>query len=149
MARRATDAQHHRHVIPGVDSSLSGLALKLVLAFVLALPEAFAQDRRSRSAGLRTYPLMAVGACGMVLLGQRAIDDVRDQADIMYGLLNSIGFIGSGALLKNPDEPSGMAAAVSLWLTAAMGAAVGYGLPVVALALSVTSAATFFMRKRS
>ena len=36
----------------------------LGIAYLLALPVAFDREKASRSAGLRTFPLVAVAACG-------------------------------------------------------------------------------------
>lgn len=137
-------------MIPDLDISLMGSILKMGLALLISLPMGWVRERNARSADLRTYPLVAVGACALLLIGQRSMtEDLRDQADIYYGLLTGVGFIGSGALLKSTDELHGMATAISLWVTAALGAAVAYGLPVVAVALSVMGSLTLLWNKPS
>jgi putative Mg2+ transporter-C (MgtC) family protein len=112
---------------------------RLALAFLLVLPLGWEREQRSRSAGLRTFPLLSVCVCGFLLLAQAAAGGVTRQADIFYGVLNGIGFVGSGALLKSPEHAGGMSTAVSLWVTGAIGAGVAYGCLAISAALSVMS----------
>jgi putative Mg2+ transporter-C (MgtC) family protein len=119
------------------DLSAVEAVLRLALAFLLALPLGWDREQRSRSAGLRTYPLLSVCACAFLLLPQGVAWDVGDQADVVYGLLSGIGFVGSGAMLRAPDHARGMSTAVSLWVTGAIGAGVAYGNPQISAALTL------------
>jgi putative Mg2+ transporter-C (MgtC) family protein len=121
------------------DVSLVDALLRLVIAFLLALPLGWDREQRSRSAGLRTYPLLSVCACGFLLLPQGVAWDVGEQSDVFYGLLSGIGFVGSGAMLKSPKRARGMNTAVSLWVTGAVGAGVAYGVPQISAALTLMS----------
>jgi putative Mg2+ transporter-C (MgtC) family protein len=113
--------------------------LRLGLAFLLVLPLGWERERRSRSAGLRTYPLLSVCVCGFLLLAQRTGWGPGGQADAFYGVLNGIGFVGSGAILKSARSTGGMSTAVGLWVTGAIGAGVAYGIPLISAALSLMS----------
>jgi putative Mg2+ transporter-C (MgtC) family protein len=120
-----------------LDRSILGGALRLALALVLALPIGWQRERRSRSAGLRTYPLVSACVCGFLLLAQERAGGAGAQADVFYGVLSGIGFVGSGAVFKSPEGASGMSTAVSLWVTGAIGAGVAYGIPLISAALSL------------
>lgn len=116
--------------------------LQLLAAYLLAVPIAWDRERHERSAGLRTFPLVALGSCGYVLLALSvAGEDPSAMGRAIQGLITGIGFLGGGAILKDGSHVHGTATAASIWITAAMGAAVGFGQPLVALALSL---ATFF-----
>jgi putative Mg2+ transporter-C (MgtC) family protein len=117
------------------DLSALDAVLRLATAFVLALPLGWDREQRSRSAGLRTYPLLAVCACGFLLLAQQQTADASAQADVLYGLLSGIGFVGSGAMMRSPDR--GMSTAMSLWVTGAIGAGVAYGNAQIPAALTL------------
>lgn len=113
------------------------IVLQLVVAIVLALPTAWNREQHSRIMGLRTFPLVSLGACAYVLVGQSFIADSPDaMARIMQGLLSGIGFVGGGAILKNNDHVKGTASAASIWITGALGAAVGFRLWWLAVLLS-------------
>lgn len=114
----------------------------LALAYLLALPAGWNRERRERSAGLRTFPLVAVAACGFVLIGTAAAGTGAPQARVIQGLLMGIGFIGAGAIIKGTHQTHGTATAASLWATGALGAAVGYGLFGIALLLSLVTVVT-------
>lgn len=115
-------------------SHLIGLAV----AYVLALPIGWNREKEERSAGLRTFPLVAMGACGFVMIAIEVLGVASEgQARILEGLITGIGFIGGGAILKQGDRATGTATAASLWATGAVGAAVGYGQLDIAVILSV------------
>lgn len=113
--------------------------LPMLGAFLLALPIAWNRERHSNIMGLRTFPLVAVGACAYVMIGIAFIgpDNPDATARIMQGLMAGIGFVGGGAILKHDDHVSGTASAASIWIIGAMGAAVGFGYWGYAVALSV------------
>lgn len=127
-------------MIPHPPSALDAL-LRLALAFLLALPLGWDRERRSRSAGLRTYPLLSGCVCGFLLLAQQLAGDATAQADVFYGLLMGIGFVGSGAIMRSPDHPRGMTTAVSLWVTGAIGAGVAFGGAAISAALALLGVA--------
>jgi len=124
-------------VTGGAWDELPRMLLDLVAAFALGLPVGWEREHRALSPGLRTFPLVSMGACAFLLIGHHAFrDHVDGQARVLQGLLSGIGFIGGGAIIKGRAEIRGLATAVSLWVTAAIGAAVAYGLYPLAVALS-------------
>lgn len=117
--------------------------LDLAIAYVLALPIGWDREHEDRSAGVRTFPLVAIGACSFVLIAIRVLGETSTgQARIIEGLITGVGFIGGGAILKTSHRASGTATAASLWATGALGAAVGYGLYDIAFILSIVTFAT-------
>lgn len=115
----------------------------LVVAYVLALPIGWNREREERSAGIRTFPLVAMAACGFVLVAISVLGAASPgQARILEGLIVGVGFIGGGAILKHGTQTVGTATAASLWATGALGAAVGYGLYDIAVILSVVTYVT-------
>lgn len=119
------------------------IALRLGLAFLLALPVGWERDRPSRTAGLRSHALLSVGSCGVLLLAKGAGWEAQEQADALYGLLTGIGFVMTGALLAS-REAAGMRTAASLWVTGAIGAAVAHGAVGIAAALSLATGLTLW-----
>lgn len=115
---------------------LSNLVL-LGVAFVLALPVALNRERASRSAGLRTFPLVAIATCGLMLIGIRVLDSTDAEARVLQGIITGMGFIGGGAILKGREHVVGLATAASLWATGAMGIAVAWQRFEIAIVLSI------------
>lgn len=111
--------------------------IHLLVAYALALPIGWNREREERSAGLRTFPLVSMAACGFVMIAIEVLGiDSEGQARILEGLMTGIGFIGGGAILKQGDRARGTATAASLWATGAIGAAVGYGELDIAIIMS-------------
>ena len=112
--------------------------LALVVAYVLALPIGWNREKEEWSAGVRTFPLVAMAACGFVIIAAGVPGaDPDGQSRVLAGLMTGIGFVGGGAILKLGDRAMGTATAASLWATGATGAAVGYGQLDVAVILSL------------
>jgi putative Mg2+ transporter-C (MgtC) family protein len=98
--------------------------LELVLAYVFAIPIAWDRETNARTAGLRTFPLVAVAACAYMLIGYQVLDSTDAEARVIQGLMTGMGFIGGGAILKHGGSVRGTATAASLWATGAIGLAV-------------------------
>jgi putative Mg2+ transporter-C (MgtC) family protein len=114
--------------------------LNLAVAFVLGFPVGWDRERQDVAPGLRTYPLLAMGACAYLEIGQLAFRDHIDaQARVFQALVSGIGFIGAGAIIKDRGEVHGLATAVSLWVTVSVGIAASYQLYVLGAVLSATT----------
>jgi putative Mg2+ transporter-C (MgtC) family protein len=105
-------------------------------AFLLALPIGWEREQSERSAGLRTFPLVAMASCGYILIATEVLaDHPEGLARVIEGLMTGIGFIGGGAILKSGGSVRGTATAASIWNTGAVGAAVAFHRYDIALAL--------------
>lgn len=106
--------------------------VSIIAAYVLALPLAFERGVRSRAgSGLRTMPLVAVGACGYVLISrflyERGVYDTDGVVRTLRSVMTGIGFVGGGAILKTSRDVHGLATGAAIWMSGAIGAAVAYG----------------------
>jgi putative Mg2+ transporter-C (MgtC) family protein len=120
--------------------------LALGLAYLLALPIGWNRERAERSAGLRTFPLVAIATCGIVQATEHMMQGHPEgTARIIEGLMTGMGFIGGGAILKHDNSVRGTATAASLWATGATGAAVGVGAYDVAVMISAFTFVTLWL----
>lgn len=127
----------------GVHLDLLYDLIALLAAYGLALPIAWDRERNERSAGLRTFPLVAIAACGFIQAAETIThENAEATARIVEGLINGVGFIGGGAILVGKASIRGTATAASLWATGAIGTAVGLGAYETAIVLSVVTFAT-------
>jgi putative Mg2+ transporter-C (MgtC) family protein len=87
------------------------------------------RETSGKAAGLRTHMLVCAGTSLFVL----AAVDFGMQEDAMsrviQGLATGIGFLGAGAILKveSRDQIKGLTTAAGIWMTAAIGVAIGIG----------------------
>ena len=120
---------------------------ELAIAYALAMPVGWERERAVRSAGLRTFPLVAIATCGLVLVAERVAGGSPEaRARVLQGLITGTGFLAAGVVIKEPHEDAhgtgyirGMTTAVSIWTIGVVGAAVGFGLYDVATVLSVAA----------
>ena len=108
------------------------VAFKLILAAVLGAIIGVEREIKNRAAGFRTHIIVSVGACLIMLIGIDAIGDIssdraRDAARIAGQVVSGIGFLGAGTILQKKNGVSGLTTAATLWLSAAIGLAVGIG----------------------
>ncbi|WP_081422026.1 MgtC/SapB family protein [Tardiphaga robiniae] len=120
--------------------------IAMSIAYVLALPIGWNRERAERSAGLRTFPLVALATCGIVQATEGVLNGHPEgTARIIEGLMTGMGFIGGGAILKDNGSVRGTATAASLWATGATGAAVGLGAYDVAIVISLFTFLTLWL----
>lgn len=122
--------------IPFID--LSTLA-KLFGALLLSLPLALNREKAQRTAGLRTFTIVAVTSCGFMMTGLRFLEDSDLSARLMQGLIGGLGFLGGGAILKTSDSIKGMATAASIWSAGAIGMATAFAQWEVAFFISLVT----------
>lgn len=122
--------------------------LHLAIAYALAAPIGWDREVSTRSAGLRTYPLVAIGACSFLLVGDSFLANDESKSRLIEGLMGGLGFIGGGAILKRNDEISGMATAASIWITGAIGMSVALRYYEIAVILSLFSFMTLHYGNR-
>lgn len=121
-------------------AEVAGHLWQWAIAFALALPIARDREYRERSAGLRTFTLVAISTCGFLIAARSSFGSSVDaESRVWQGLLTGIGFIGSGAILKTGESVRGTATAASIWTTAAVGAAVAHQNYDVAVVLSAVN----------
>ncbi len=122
--------------------------IALAAAYALAIPIGWNRETEERSAGLRTFPLVAVASCGFVeTVEALTADDPAAMARVLEGVITGVGFLGGGAILQQRGSVKGTATAASLWVTGAIGVACGLENYDVALVLAIFTMATlWFMR---
>jgi putative Mg2+ transporter-C (MgtC) family protein len=103
--------------------------IRLIAAVLMGAVVGIQRERAGKSAGLRTHMLVAMGAALFVLVGSGVGMSLSDLSRVIQGLATGIGFIGAGAILKLSEEHEiqGLTTAAGIWMTAAVGVAVGLG----------------------
>lgn len=117
------------------------VAGQLILAIVLGALIGLEREIAKKSAGLRTYSLVALGAALFVIIPQLMFNEITslsyDPSRILSQVVVGIGFLGAGVIIFQKSHISGITTAASLWVTAAVGACVGYKLYSIAVISSL------------
>jgi putative Mg2+ transporter-C (MgtC) family protein len=100
------------------------LFLGLLLASIFGAIVGIEREMTIKPAGLRTHMIVSLGSCLFTLI---SVGFDFDPARIASGIVAGIGFIGAGAIWAEKDKIRGITTASSLWVTAAIGLAVGIG----------------------
>jgi putative Mg2+ transporter-C (MgtC) family protein len=121
------------------------LGLALLLSAAIGLEREWSQ----KDAGLRTYTLVGLGSALFVAISKYGFADVLGDRSVNFDpsrvaslIVSGIGFIGAGVIFVRRDAVHGLTTAAGIWVTAAVGAAAGASLWLLAVA---TTAAYFFV----
>lgn len=110
--------------------------VRILAAVGLGAVVGFEREANDQAAGLRTHISVALGACvfGIVsTLGFEAFERVTatnvrvDVTRVASQVVVGIGFIGAGVIWRQGATVRSVTTAASLWVTAAIGLAVGIG----------------------
>ncbi|MEE2819729.1 MAG: MgtC/SapB family protein [Planctomycetota bacterium] len=139
------------------------LIIRLVLAAILGAIIGLDRRIHSKPAGLRTMSLVSLGAATFTLVGISAMlqlvnaeqeaglnQMVRlDTSRVIAGIVGGIGFLGAGAIIQSRGRVQGMTTASGIWMTAAIGVAVGLGQYVLAFCATLLAFVILVLLKRS
>jgi putative Mg2+ transporter-C (MgtC) family protein len=138
---------------PVPDLSAVELGLRVLGAAVLGGAVGFERQLRHQSAGFRTHILVSLGACLFTLAGAYGVAPFfsRPDAELSFDptrvaaqVVSGIGFLGAGAIIRTGASVRGLTTAAALWVTAAIGLAVGLGYWPGAVAVTVTTVVALY-----
>lgn len=107
----------------------------LLLAALLSAIIGINRERAGFDAGLRTHIIVGVGACLFTILSRFAFPG-NDTARVASNIVVGIGFLGAGTIIRQENRARGLTTAAGIWVTAAVGMAVGTGAWLLACAAS-------------
>ena len=116
-----------------LDPETTQVFVQLVLAVTLGALIGLERQLAGKTAGVRTYALVALGSClfsyiskyGFVeFWGVSSFDPSRIASQVVVG----VGFIGAGLIVFKNDGVRGLTTAAGLWVSSAIGMAIGFRL---------------------
>lgn len=121
------------------------IILRLVCAVIVGGLIGLERGMKNRPAGLRTYMLVCVGSC-LIMLTNQYLFQVSGSGDPMRlgaQVVSGIGFLGAGTIIVTKhNQIKGLTTAAGLWAAAGVGLALGVGFYEAAL---VAGLAVFFV----
>lgn len=100
--------------------------LKILLALAAGGLIGIEREFRDKAAGFRTLIFIAVGSTLFTILSVKLPGD-KDVARIAANIVTGIGFLGAGVIMRDGGRVTGLTTAAAIWLTAAVGMALGSG----------------------
>jgi putative Mg2+ transporter-C (MgtC) family protein len=98
---------------------------ELVIAILIGCIIGVEREYRDKSAGFRTMILVSLGATMFTILSTKIGSGSPDR--IAANIVTGVGFLGAGVIFKDQSRISGITTATTIWITAALGMAVGAG----------------------
>lgn len=118
------------------ELTLLSVVLRLLAAVLIGGLIGFERGLKNRPAGLRTYMLVCIGAC-MVMITNQYVFQVYEAGDLVRmgaQVISGIGFLGAGTIVVTThNRIKGLTTAAGLWAAACVGLAIGIGFYEVAI----------------
>ncbi len=112
------------------ELNAASIILRMLLAVTCGGMLGVERGRAHQSAGMRTYMLVSLGACAVMLTGQYIFLTFQtgDPARLGAQVVSGIGFLGAGSIMVSHDAKiRGLTTAAGLWSSACIGLAIGIG----------------------
>ena len=106
------------------------ILVRILCALFLGGVIGMERGMKNRPAGLRTYMLVCVGSCLIMLTNQYIYQfyDTGDPVRMGAQVVSGIGFLGAGTIIiTRRQQIKGLTTAAGLWAAAAVGLALGIG----------------------
>ena len=103
------------------------LLVSVVLGMLIGLERSLA----GKTAGMRTYALVALGSCLFILVSRLVTDmflnvTLFDPLRVAAAIVMGIGFIGTGIAAVSSAHHGGLTTAAGIWVAAGIGMASGF-----------------------
>ena len=114
------------------------LTIRLLGATLLGAAIGLEREIRGKGAGIRTHLLVALGSALFMIVSMYAFPDASkfDASRVAAGVVGGLGFLCAGIIMKN-RHISGLTTAAGLWVTGAVGLAMGGGMYEVSILTTV------------
>ncbi len=132
-----------------LNSYNAAILSRLLLASLLSGLIGIEREVHGRAAGFRTHLLVGIGACLMMIVSEYFFTKygelgnntaVRmDPARVAAQIVTGIGFLGAGVIIKSGQVVRGLTTAVCLWVVAGIGMAIGSGLYLAAMIVTLVA----------
>ena len=118
--------QRDRFEYFNMEENMREVLLKLGLALLIGTIIGTEREYKNKAAGLRTLILICLGSTLFTILSSH-VGAPNETGRIASNIVTGIGFLGAGAIMREGLTVSGLTTASSIWVTAALGMAVGAG----------------------
>ena len=111
------------------DREMVQFVIRILIAMLVGAIIGLEREVTGKPAGLRTHMLVSLGSAMFVLIPLEIGLPKEELSRIIQGLATGVGFLGAGAIIKLSDrlEVQGLTTAATIWMTSALGMAVGLG----------------------
>jgi len=112
------------------EITYTAILLRILCALLVGGIIGIERGRKNRPAGLRTYMLVCVGSCLIMMTNQYVFQSIGTGDPVRLGaqVVSGIGFLGAGTIVVTKrNQIKGLTTAAGLWAAAGVGLALGIG----------------------
>jgi putative Mg2+ transporter-C (MgtC) family protein len=134
---------------PSTEIGLATMVLRLVLAGIIGGVIGYERRLHHKAIGIAGMMLVAIGSASYMLLATYlARSDPAAVSRALQGLLQGIGFLGGSVIFKSGTDVRGIKTAAAIWITGAIGLAIGTWYWWLGLLVGVATATILFVADR-
>lgn len=124
-------------------------ALKGLVAFICGFFIGLEREIKGKSAGLRTSVLICIGSALFTATGYEIVlqSGSGDPTRVFAQIVSGIGFLGAGVIIQSNGGIYGLTTASTIWITSAIGVAIGVGFEKVAIFSTFMTVGTLILLK--
>ena len=130
----------------------SEIIFQLVLAATIGFILGIEREVIGKPAGMRTYALVTLGATAFTIISKHGFGDVAgesfDPSRIAAQIVTGIGFLGAGIIIFKGVKVEGLTTASGLWVSAAIGMAIGAGMYSLAIVTAIIAFIVMVVMRR-
>jgi putative Mg2+ transporter-C (MgtC) family protein len=132
------------------DSATIDIIIRLFIALAFGMIIGAERVWAHKTAGMRTYALVAMGSALFVLVSEAMVATYMNHPGmnplhIVAQIVVGVGFLGTGLIFTHESKLMGMTTATGLWVSAGIGMACGFGLFKLALISTILTLFIFIV----
>ena len=125
-----------------ITLTTTAIIVRIAIAIGLGMVIGLERTLTGKTAGMRTYAMIALGASLFVIISEIIIATINNPLvasplAIPTAVITGIGFIGAGLIIFQANKITGLTTAASLWVTSGVGIASGFGLFTLAIITTI------------
>ncbi len=103
--------------------------VKLFMAMILGMVLGVERFVAHKTAGMRTYTLVSLGAAMFVIISQMVAElyNMPYTFHLIAAIISAAGFLGVGSIIRSDMKVIGITTATGLWVATGIGMACGFG----------------------
>ena len=114
--------------------------IRMIAACLCGILIGFERKNRAKEAGIRTHCIVCFAAALMMIISKYAFTDLLsdpnltaadvrlDPSRVAQGIVQGVGFLGTGMIYVHKQSITGLTTAAGVWGTAGIGMAIGAGM---------------------
>ena len=125
-----------------ITLTTTAIIVRIAVAIGLGMVIGLERTLTGKTAGMRTYAMITLGASLFVIISEIIIATINNPLvasplAVPTAVITGIGFIGAGLIIFQANKITGLTTAAGLWVTAGVGIACGFGLFTLAIIATI------------